>query len=273
MDTSMDGVRMNWREAGEGTPLVLLHGFPLNSAQWEPQLASPPAGWRLIAPDLRGFGASSTGGEGPCTMDMFAHDVAALFDEVGIERAVLCGVSMGGYVAFAFMRAFPERVMGLVLSDTRAGADTDQARAGRHALAARVEQEGAAAVRQAMLPKLVSAGTRRDRPDVAERVGAMIDVAPSDALQRTLLGMAERPDSEPLLRSIDVPTLVLVGEDDEITPPGEAQLLARGIRGARFELIRDAGHLPNLEQPELFNQVLHNFLSNSFNRDTLHFTI
>lgn len=269
----MDGVRLNWREAGEGTPLVLLHGFPLNSAQWEPQLANPPAGWRLIAPDLRGFGASSGGGSGPYTMDVFAQDVASLLDSLGVERAVLCGVSMGGYVTFAFLRGFRERVLGLVLSDTRAGADDEQARVARKALAERVGEQGAAAVRSAMLPKLVSAATHRDHPEVVERVAGMIDVAPVDALQRALHGLATRHDSEPLLRTIEVPTLIVVGADDEITPPGDAQLLARGIRGARLELIRDAGHLPNLEQPEMFDQALHGFLAASFNPDALHFTI
>jgi 3-oxoadipate enol-lactonase len=273
MDTSMDMVRLNWREAGEGAALVLLHGFPLNSAQWEPQLASVPDGWRAIAPDLRGFGASSGGGDGPYTMDRFAADVAALLDELKIERAVLCGVSMGGYVAFAFLRAFPKRVLGLVLSDTRAGADSEQAKAGRHALAEKVGKEGAAAVREAMLPKLVSENTRSIRPAVAEQVAAMVDIAPVDSLQRTLHGLAVRPDCEPLLRTITVPTLIVVGEDDTITPPGDAQLLARGIRGARLELIRDAGHLPNLEQPQLFDRALHGFLAASFNPGPLGFRI
>ena len=269
----MDRVRLNWREAGEGTALVLLHGFPLNSAQWEPQFANLPPGWRVIAPDLRGFGASSGGGDGPYTMDVFAADVAALLDSLEVERAVLCGVSMGGYVAFAFLRAFRARVLGLVLSDTRAGADSEQARAGRHALAEKVGEDGAAAVREAMLPKLVSAATHRERPQVAAQVAAMVDVAPVDSLRRTLHGMAARPDSEPLLRTIEVPTLIVVGEDDEITPPGDAQLLARGIRGARLELIRDAGHLPNLEQPARFDRALHGFLGASFSQDALRFTL
>jgi 3-oxoadipate enol-lactonase len=264
METSLTHTRLHWREAGEGPTVVLLHGFPFSSAQWEPQLASPPDGWRLVAPDLRGFGASSASpGNEPYTMSGMAHDVARLLDELEIGRAVICGLSMGGYVAFAFWRAYRERTIGMVLCDTRATPDTDTARAGRVELAERVAREGAAAVRDAMLPKLLSPGTVRQRPDVVERVRAMMDVAPADALRHALLGMAERPDSEPLLRMIEVPTLVIVGEDDAITPPGEVALMARGIRGSQYEPIPDAGHLPNLERPELFDRVLHNFLQSA----------
>jgi 3-oxoadipate enol-lactonase len=270
---AVDHVRLNWREAGEGRPLVLLHGFPFNSMQWQPQLESPPDGWHVIAPDLRGFGASSAGGTGPYTMDIFAADVAALLDSLDVPEAVFCGLSMGGYVALAFLRAFPQRVRGLVLCDTRAAADSADARAGRHALAEKVGTDGAAAVRDAMLPKLVSDTTRRENPELVERIGDMINIASTDTLQRALLGMAERPDSEPLLRQIEVPTLVIVGADDAITPPGDAQMLARGIRGARIETIADAGHVSNLEQPDRFNRALTDFLQAAFDSQRVRFSI
>jgi pimeloyl-ACP methyl ester carboxylesterase len=274
MDTSTEQVRVNWREAGDGAPAVLLHGFPFNSAMWEPQLTSVPAGWRFIAPDLRGFGGSSAApGDGAYTMPAFAHDVALLLDHLEAQRVVLCGLSMGGYIALEFWRLFPERVMGLVLSDTRATPDDDGARANRYALAEKVGSHGAAAVLEAMLPKLFSPATVKERPDVVERVRSMMEVAPVDTLRRSLLGMAERSDTESLLRMIQVPTLVLVGADDAITPPGDAQLIARGIRGSRIETIADAGHLPNLEQPQAFNHALHGFLRSSINPDALSFTI
>jgi 3-oxoadipate enol-lactonase len=146
MDTDLTPA-LNWREAGEGPAVVLLHGFPFNAAQWEPQLASPPAGWRLIAPDLPGFGASpASPGDEPYTMSAMAREVARLLDRLGVERAVICGLSMGGYVAFAFWRAFRERTVGLILCDTRATPDTDAARKDRHELAERVTRDGAAAV-------------------------------------------------------------------------------------------------------------------------------
>jgi len=270
---AIDDVRLNWRESGEGRPLVLLHGFPFNSAQWEPQLASPPSGWRLIAPDLRGFGASSGGGSGPYTMDIFAADIALLLDSLKVDRAVFCGLSMGGYVAFSLLRGFRERVSGLVLCDTRAGADSPEAKAGRRALADQVAREGTAAVRSAMLPKLVSETTRRERPEVVDRIGDMIDIAPTDSLQRTLHGLAERADSEPLLRGVQVPTLVIVGEDDAITPPGDAEILARGIPGARIETIAEAGHVSNLEQPERFSRALDDFLTSAFAGHGLSFRV
>jgi 3-oxoadipate enol-lactonase len=274
MDTNAGDVRVNWREAGSGHAAVLLHGFPFSSAMWEPQLSTVPPGWRYIAPDLRGFGGSSAApGSDPYTMSVFARDVGALLDHLDAGRVVLCGLSMGGYVALAFWRLFPERVMGLVLSDTRATPDSDEARAGRYELAEKVGTNGAAAVADAMLPQLLSPATVRDRPGLVDHVRSMIDVAPTDSLRRTLLGMAERPDSEPLLRMIQVPTLVLVGADDEITPPGDAQLIARGIRGSRIETIPDAGHLANLERPGAFNHALHGFLTSSVNPDALNFSI
>jgi 3-oxoadipate enol-lactonase len=263
--TTSARVRLNWRTAGEGpNALVLLHGFPFNSAMWEPQLDAVPAGWRFIAPDLRGFGSSTGGGEGAYTMDVYARDTARLLDHLKVERAVICGLSMGGYVAFAFWRLFRPRVRGLVLANTRAGADTESARKGRHELIKRVEQEGARAVRDAMLPKLFSPFTRRRHPELVEQIGAMIDVAPADSLRRALLGMAERPNSEPVLTTIDVPMLVLVGEDDEIIAAGEGQLMARPVRGSVIERIPDAGHLTNLERPDLFNAALNHFLEFSF---------
>jgi 3-oxoadipate enol-lactonase len=272
MDTNMDNARLNWREAGSGTPVVLLHAFPFSSAMWEPQLSSVPAGFRFIAPDMRGYGSSSAapGGE-DYTMISFARDVASLLDHLEVERVALCGVSMGGYVAFAFWRAFPSRVLGFVLSDTRATADTKETRAGRYELAEKVNEQGAAAVRDALMPKLLSPATQRERPHVVEQVRSMIEVAPGESLRQTLIGMAERPDSEPLLRMIAVPTLVLVGADDTITPPGDAQLIARGIRGSRIESIADAGHLPNLEKPGEFNHSMYSFLQSSINPNALSF--
>lgn len=264
METSTENARLNWRENGSGIAVVLLHGFPFSSAMWEPQLSSVPDGFRFIAPDLRGFGSSSAapGGE-DYTMIAFARDVASLLDHLKIERVVLCGLSMGGYVALAFWRAFPARVTGFVFSDTRATADTKEGRASRYDLAEKVRADGSAAVRDAMLPKLLSPATERERPHLVEQVRSMIEIAPEESLRRTLIGMAERPDSEPLLRMITAPTLVLVGADDAITPPGDAQLIARGIRGSRIETIADAGHLPNLEQPAEFNSRFYHFLDHS----------
>jgi pimeloyl-ACP methyl ester carboxylesterase len=261
MSASIAGIELEWREQGEGSPILFVHGFPFNSAMWGPQLANLPKGWRGIAPDLRGFGASAGGTEDVYTMELFARDLAALLDHLGQERVVVCGLSMGGYIAFEFQRLFPERVRALVLCDTRAGADSDETRKGRERQAARVLDEGEAPVIESMLPRLISMSTRYGQPGVLELVRAMMKETPAITMARALRGMAVRMDSEPLLRTIEVPALVIVGAEDAITSRGQAEFLARGIRGARLETIENAGHLPNLEHPDTFNRLLHSFLA------------
>lgn len=261
MGARINGLETEWREQGDGAPIVFIHGFPFNSAMWGPQLAHLPAGWRGIAPDLPGFGASAGGNGGVYAMERFARDVAAFLDHIEVERAVICGQSMGGYITFEFWRLFPDRVRALVLVDTRAGPDSKEARQGRERLAERVLDEGGAPVIDSLLPRLVARVTRHDQPGVLELVRAMMKETPPETMAGALRGMAARADSEPLLRTVSVPALVVVGAEDAITSRGQAEFLARGIRGARLETIESAGHLPNLEQVEQFNRLLHAFLA------------
>jgi 3-oxoadipate enol-lactonase len=261
MQAVISGATVSWREAGTGdNVLVLIHGFPFSSAIWRPQLDAAPDGWRLIAPDLRGFGGSGplTGNRLP--MDLLAQDVAGLLAHLGIRGAVFCGHSMGGYVTFAVMRRAPGLVRGLVLSDTRASADTAEGRQGRLKNAKHVHAHGTAALVDAMVPRLIGAATRANLPHVEQELRAVMDTATGPAVVAALLGMAERPDSTPQLRSINMPTQLIVGAQDEITPPGDARLLARAIPGAQLEVIENAAHLPSLEQPAAFNRVLGAFL-------------
>lgn len=254
-------VDLERREAGQGDPLIFLHAFPLNSAMWGPQLAALPAGWRGIAPDLRGFGASPDGDQDVSTMELFAQDVVAMMDRLEIERAVFCGLSMGGYIAFELWRSVPERIRALILSDTRAGPDSSDAARARERLARRVEKEGVGIVVETMLPRLISSETRYTLPGVVESVKAMMLETPPATVARALRGMAIRPNSEPLLRTIRVPALVMVGAEDAITGRGQVEFLARSIPGASMETIEDAGHLPQLERPDAFNRVLREFLA------------
>lgn len=261
MGTTINGTELEWRDRGAGDPVLLIHGFPLNSAMWGAQLAALSADWRLVAPDLRGFGASDIGPDPVIRMDQLARDVAGLLDHLGIEKAVVCGISMGGYVAFEFLRQFPERVRALALCDTRAGPDSMETQRARGSLAARVREENTIKpVIDGLLPKLLCARTVRAQPGVVEMVRAMMQEASPDAVARALQGMAERADSEPLLRSVEVPTLVVVGSDDVITNRGQAEWLTRGIRGSRLEVIAGAGHMPPIEQPDEFNNILTRFL-------------
>ncbi len=241
---------------------VLLHAFPLSAAMWEPQLQSIPDGWRFIAPDLRGFGGSSESdpndGE---SIDDFASDVVALLAELGITEAVIGGLSMGGYVTLAILRRAPHLAGALIFADTRAGADSPEGRANRRSMMAVVEREGPSGVAREMMPKLLGKTTRETNPQVEPVVRQLINRQSPAALRGGLVRMMHRPDSAPLLAAATVPTLVLVGAEDEITPLAESQRIADAIPGATLVVIPQAGHLSSLERPQDFNQALATFLS------------
>lgn len=244
----------------DGRPVVLLHAFPLAAAMWRPQLAAPPAGWRFVAPDLAGLGATDDRPADHVALDDYAEDVAALLDRLGIDRAVVAGVSLGGYVALALARRFAGRVSGLVLIDTKAPADTPEARAGRQRLLDTLSEHGTAGVADEMLPKLLGETTRRARPGVVQEARSLILTNDPEGVRRAVLRLRDRPDATPGLAAVSVPTLVVVGEEDVVTPRAEAERLAGGIAGARLEVIPAAGHLSSLEHPDAFNAVLADFL-------------
>ena len=247
--------------SGTGTPLVLLHAFPLDGRMWAPQVDGLAGTYQVVVPDLRGFGAARDQAVEEAGMDLLADDLARLLDDRGLDRVVLGGLSLGGYVALALMRRHADRVSGLVLLDTKATADGDQARKDRLEMAERVLVEGNGFVPEAMLPKLLGETSRRERPQVVERVTELILEQDPRAIAGAQRGMAARPDSTGLLASITVPTLVLTGEEDQATPPEQGRELAAGIPGARFLLVEEAGHLSNLEQPEIVNEALLDFLA------------
>lgn len=251
-------------DEGGGTPLVLIHGFPLSRGVWEPQVESFRVAHRVVAPDLRGFGTSPPRGAATSravSMESYADDVAELLGELGIGSAVVAGHSMGGYVAFALARRHPELLAGLVLVATRAGADSPEAATGRRAAAEKVRQEGregVAALVEGMVPKMLAPGA--DDPDLLEAVRRFMASATPEGTIGALLGMAERPDSTPLLGEIEVPTLVVTGADDTLIQPAESEAMAAAIPDARLEILPDAGHLVAYEQPEAFDRVLGEWL-------------
>jgi len=253
-------------EAGEGEPILLVHAFPLGADLWRPQLAAPPPGWRLLAPDLRGFrGPAEAQGDvaplGEVTVDDYARDLVALLDHLGVARAVVGGVSMGGYVAFALLRQAPDRVRALVLSDTRPQADGDEGRAKRREMLALIERGGMEAVAGAMLPALVGRTSQTERPEVVAEVRRLVLANHPEAVRAAVSAMMTRPDSTPLLAAIACPTLVVVGEEDVITPVPDATALHDAIPGSRLAVLPEAGHLPNLETPDAFDAVLTRFLA------------
>jgi pimeloyl-ACP methyl ester carboxylesterase len=252
------GLDVGYDEVGGGVPVVFLHGFPHNRTLWAPQTAALAERARCIAPDLRGFG--ETRAAPPYSVDQYADDVAALLDALRIDRAVIAGLSMGGYVAFAFWRRHRRRVRALVLADTRAGADSDEARAKRRELATLARQRGSAAVAEAQIVGMVGKTTREERPEVVDMVRRMLESAPVRGIVGALEAMMARPDSSLTLTTIDVPTLVLVGDEDVLTPAKEAQAMHEAIAGSRLEVLAGAGHVSNVEQPEEFNRVLGEFV-------------
>jgi pimeloyl-ACP methyl ester carboxylesterase len=239
--------------------LVLVHAFPLNARMWDRQV-SPlgEQGWRVIAPQLRGF----DGGQDPParSMDDYAGDVIDLLDSLHIQEAVIGGLSLGGYVTLAILRHAPQYMRGLVLADTRAEADTPEGLEGRKRMLKLVAEQGPRAVADAMIPKLLAEETRRTRPDVVEHVRSLILASSAEAISGAVTAMMTRADSTPLLGSIHVPTLVLVGEHDEVTPPSVARGLHVAIAGSVLTVVSGAGHLSSLEQPDAFSAALLHFL-------------
>jgi pimeloyl-ACP methyl ester carboxylesterase len=227
---------------------------------WDGQLSLADTGWRVIAPQLRGFDGGA--GDPPAaSVDDYAGDVIDLLDALQVKQAVIGGLSMGGYVAFALLRLAARYVQGLVLADTRSQADTPDGVAGRTRLLQVVQDKGPSAVADEMIPKLLGETTRSTRPAVVELVRSLAVSNSSDAIAGAIRALMTRPDSTPLLSSIHVPTLVLVGDEDAVTPPPASEEMHRAIAGSELVRIPQAGHLSNLEQPELFNAALAAFLT------------
>jgi 3-oxoadipate enol-lactonase len=249
-------------EAGAGMPIVFLHAFPLTARMWAPQLAALPAGWRGIAPDLRGFGRSPSGVTPARHVGDHAADVLNLVNAQGGAPVVLAGLSLGGYVALECWRRRPEVIRGLVLADTRAEADSEEVRARRVNMQGLAEREGTAAVIDAMLPGLLGATTRTDDPHVAVQVRQWALETSATGVIAALDALRSRPDSRPTLATITCPTLVIVGEEDTLTPSELSKVIADGIAGATLVRIPRAGHLANVEQPHAFSSALGVFLEN-----------
>jgi len=246
---------------GDGPAIVLVHGHPFDRTMWAPQAADlRRRGWRVIVPDLRGYGQSPVT-EGRVPLEVFAGDLAALVHSLGIEQAVVAGLSMGGQIVLELYHGFPGLCRALVLADTLAPAETAEGKLRRQAAAARLEREGMAPYAEEVLPKMVCPRTIREQPAVAAHVLGMMCRAPTAGAAAALRGRAERRDYGELLSRIAVPTLVVVGREDEFTPVGDARFLHDRIKGSQFAIIDEAGHLPNLERPAEFNGVLRRFLS------------
>jgi pimeloyl-ACP methyl ester carboxylesterase len=248
---------VRYLEAGQGRPLLLLHAFPLSAEQWLPQMAQVPPGWRFIAPDLRGFGGTDPGPlDGGMAMDVYARDVVEFMLHLDVPSAVIAGLSMGGYVALALARRAPARLQGLVLADTRATADSPEARAARDRMLAILERDGPDGVAREMLPKLTGQTSQRLQPDLHDAIRQVIVGNTPAGIAAAIGAMKDRPDSTALLGAVACPTTIICGVEDVITPPAESEAMQREIPGSRLVLLPEAGHLSNLENAEAFTAAL-----------------
>ncbi|MCU0509302.1 MAG: alpha/beta fold hydrolase [Anaerolineae bacterium] len=256
MERTVNGVRLAVREAGaaEKPALLLIHGFPLDSAMWDAQLSGLAQHCRVVAPDLRGHGASDAP-PGPYSIDQHADDLAALLDALGIQRAVVGGLSMGGYVALSVWRRHPARVSALALIDTRANADTPEAKAAREATIGRIRERGVAVLAEEMLPRLL-APENQGKTEIERAVREMILRQPVEGMAGALEAMRDRADATDLLTGVTVPAAVIVGEADVITPVSVAEDLARRLPDARLVVVPRAGHMAPVEAPQEVNAAL-----------------
>ncbi len=258
---------MAFQDSCDRPTLLLIHGFPLSSQMWTPQLEDLSDYVRVIAPDLRGFGQSDSV-PGPYTITQLADDCADLLNHLNVATPfVVCGLSMGGYVALELYRRYPELVAGLILASTRAGADSEEGKAGRDKTAELAKNEGATAVSANMLPKMMAPSTYEDDEELVEFVEEIMSAASLNGVVGALAAMRDRIDSTPTLDDIAAPVLIIHGADDQLIPPAEAELMYKAIPDADLVIIPDAGHLPNLEQPDIFNDAIIDFLEELFEEE------
>jgi 3-oxoadipate enol-lactonase len=260
MKIKLPEFEMAYEDCGQGVPLLFIHGYPLSRKLWEPQVQSLADIAHVLAPDLRGHGESDPINSNN-TMELLANDCNAFLDALGITQPVfVCGLSMGGYITFAFYRKYAHRVAGLILTATRAGVDSPEARANRDKAISLVQQSGSQAIADSMLPKMLSPETYVTKPDLVEKVRRIMVETSTAGIIADLNGMKERPDSTPTLQIIEKPTMIIHGADDQLIPLQEAEAMHTGINNSRLRVIEGAGHLPNLEQPAMYNHAIRDFI-------------
>ena len=257
---TVNGIELATIDRGEGPALLLVHGFPLDHTMWNDQIDALGEKYRVIAPDLRGFGRSGVT-RGTVTMEQFADDVAALLDVLEIqEPIVFCGLSMGGYVAWQFWRKYSRRLRGLILCDTRAVADTPETAEGRLEMAQRVLSEGPSPLVEMMMPKLFAQSTVQSHPDTVDSLRRVMYANDPEGIAAAGRGMAQREDFSGMLKQIECPSLILVGELDALSTPEEMKTIADAIPGSRFVEIAASGHMSPMEEPWLVNEAILEFL-------------
>jgi pimeloyl-ACP methyl ester carboxylesterase len=262
---NVNGTSIYYEESGSGDgaargpSVALLHGFPLDSRVWRAQRDAPGSNHRVITPDLRGFGRSPSADA--FTMESIADDVRALLADLVALPVVLGGLSMGGYAALAYAKKYPADLAGLLLIDTRAEADTPEGREGRQKMINAVRARGSVAAAEMMMPKMLAPDTPSKQPEVARTLRTIMESQPPRTIENALVALRDRPDYRKDLASIAVPTLILVGDADAITPPAMAETLHKNIPNSQLVVIKDAGHMTPMEQPDQVNRAIRDFVA------------
>jgi pimeloyl-ACP methyl ester carboxylesterase len=257
---SVNDLSIHYEESGDGLPVILIHGHPFDATMWSPQLHAAFPGHRLLAPELRNFG-HSTSPNRPADFGAFARDILDFASALALEKFIVAGLSMGGQVALEIASTNPERLLGLILADTFAQLDTPEKKQWRYTLADRIDAQGLQAYAVEVLPKMLSARSIAENPKLASEVLQMMQRCPAQGAADALRVRAERRDYVPLLSRLDLPTLIVVGSEDAFTPVADAELMQRGIRNSTLVIVEDAGHMPNMEKPSQFNEALNNFFT------------
>lgn len=254
--TVNDGTRLHFEETGnrEGMPIVFLHAFPMNHKMWEPQIRALEKDFRVIAPDLRGLGGSELGAS-PFTMEVLVDDLIELLDHLHVKKAVVCGLSMGGYVALRALERHPERFKGVVLADTNTAADTNESKIKRTQALKAVQTKGLSAFAEEFLKHALSAHTRETKPEVVARLKNIIESNNPAGVLHAIIALISRTDTTASLKAIKVPTLIAVGEEDTVTSVSLAEGMHKQIEGSKLAVLKKAGHFSNIENSEEFNRA------------------
>lgn len=260
----LDGVTLHYHDEGSGEPIVLVHGFPLSADVWTPQRAALSARHRVITPDLRGFGGSDPMPGSP-SLDVYADDIIAILDELGVGQATVGGLSMGGYIVMALLRRHPERVRGIMLVSTKATPDTEAGKQARNDMIALVERDGPTAVADKMLPQMFTERTRAENAELTSFVHAMMSASTTAGIVGAATALRDRPDSTATLAAATIPVLIVVGQDDVLTTVKDAQAMQAASGGAQIEIVPAAAHLVNLEQPAQVDSAMLSFLDETTN--------
>ena len=260
-EAKVNGQTISFVEKGRGLPLVLVHGFPLDNRIWEAQIASLSDKYRVIAPDLPGFGKSQPPPKQPFTLESLADTLHAFLTQIKATPCALAGLSMGGYLSFAYERKYPTTLSALILVDTKAEADTTEGKAGRNKMIETARSGGSKPIAATMLPKMITAESQKNRPQLAQQVNAIMEACPPITIEYALAAMRDRNDYRDCLPSVAEPTLIIVGDNDPITPPAIAETMHKAIPHSKLVVVKGAAHLSTMEQPEQVNQAIRQFLS------------